>query len=222
MPSPKQASCVVKKVFDARKWWNINVDWRGAMDQFVTNGKYSIKKTYGYFFPQYPNVTWRKLILIKGLIPQHQFILWLALHNKLSTVDSLTKWNIQVSTDCVMCSSGLEETHSHLLFDCLYSKFIWSTLLMWMDYTRTIGSWNEEVRWLSSLIRQTKAKTFMLGFLFAATVCVVWIERNNRRLNQLERRPQKIVREIVLQLHIVGQKHGKWTSILGRLNSFPC
>lgn len=52
--------------------------------------------------PQRVNVEWKTLAMLKGLIPRHNFIMWLALHQRLTTVDRLGKWGIQVAIRCVL------------------------------------------------------------------------------------------------------------------------
>lgn len=55
------------------------------------NPESSIKNNYVILRPQYPPVEWKHLVQVKGLLPRHQFILWMALQRKLSTVDRLLK-----------------------------------------------------------------------------------------------------------------------------------
>lgn len=148
-------------------------------------------------------------------------MLWLALHNRLSTVYKLSKWGIQVASECILCQSDTVESHSHLFFNCSYSRYLWQTLLTWMSINRQLTDWDSEVHWLSSL-RSARATTMILGFILAAVVYHFWIERNSRGFTQVAKDSTVRVKEIVLQLHIVGQRHTKWRSILEKLNNFPC
>ncbi|KAK6779975.1 hypothetical protein RDI58_022159 [Solanum bulbocastanum] len=120
--------------------------------------------------PQHLKVTWSKLVLVQCQIPWQQFILWLGLHRKLSTVDRVQKWGIVVSTDCLLCNDQVEETPEHLFFDCPYSAFIRSFLVKWLDHTRSIGDWNQEVQWLTQRISNSRPQAGMLGFCCAAAV----------------------------------------------------
>lgn len=87
-----------------------------------------------------------------------------------------------------------------------------------MGIGRQIGDWDTEVRWLFSQISNSRPIFMVLGFLFAAAVYHIWVERNYRRFKPIERESGDRLKEIVLQLHIVGQSNAK----LEQLNRFPC
>ncbi|XP_059306304.1 uncharacterized protein LOC132057708 [Lycium ferocissimum] len=143
---------------------------RQACWLFAHGGRYSIKKTSITFEQHYARPEWKNLLLSLGTLPRHNFILWLVVQNKLTTIDRLAKWNIQVLTDCVLLKSSTMETMQHLFFDCHYSKFIWKTLLSWVGITRQIGSWAEKVKWLSHQVHNNRPRSSILGFLIAASV----------------------------------------------------
>ncbi|XP_059310254.1 uncharacterized protein LOC132061453 [Lycium ferocissimum] len=148
MPTPKQACWVVRKIFDARKWFP-NLDVATALQNCFHKGKFSIKRAYKSFMPQYPKVHWKSLVLGPHLIPRHTFITWLAVQGRLATVDRLQKWGIQVPTDCVLCQTSTVETLSHLFFIYPYSKHIWLALLNWIGEMRQPQAWEEEVKWIA-------------------------------------------------------------------------
>ncbi|XP_060200662.1 uncharacterized protein LOC132628929 [Lycium barbarum] len=203
MATPKQATWLVRKIFDARKW-RPNLD---DLDKFSVGGKFSIKQAYQASIPQYPKVQWKTLVLLKGPIPRQQFILWMAIQNRLATTDRLAHWGIQVDPICKLCTIGATENHRHLFFECSYSKFIWQTLLHWMEIQRPIGDWNTEVQWMAKRVNNKNPKWTILGFVFTATVYHVWRERNARRFQQTSRSSMDRTREIALQIHIAGQQY---------------
>lgn len=157
------------------------------------------------------------------MLPRHQFILWIAVSKRLATVDRLQKWGIQVPSACVLCDSGLEETadHDHLFVSCAYSKCLWTSLLMWLGEKRQLGTWNDEVDWMTKRTKNSKARDGILSFLFAASVYHIWQKRNARRFQSHKREIAHRIREIVLQLHIRGQQNHHWSKLLSGLNSFP-
>lgn len=75
-----------------------------------------------------------------------------------------------------------------------------------VGFHRKIGTWDGEITWLSTQVSNSRPRKAILGYLFAATVYHIWVERNNHRFNKKAQDYKMIVREIVLQLHIVGQK----------------
>ncbi|XP_060202516.1 uncharacterized protein LOC132630951 [Lycium barbarum] len=157
MSTPKQACWIVRKIFEAKSWFP-NTNAITHLNQFEVGGRFNIKKTYTAWFPQLPRPNWKNLLLSSGPLPRHHFILWLAVQNRLATVDRLAKWNIQVPMECVMCSSQAVETMQHLFFDCTYSKYIWHTILTWLGIQKQIGTWEEEVQWLSQRVKNKRPR----------------------------------------------------------------
>ncbi|XP_060216818.1 uncharacterized protein LOC132644255 [Lycium barbarum] len=183
MVIPKQSSWIVRKIIAAREWFSTGAtSVIPALQMHIKEGKYSIKTAYGMMLPQYPKVNWKSLVLVQGPIPRRQFIIWLALHQRLSTVDRLSKWGIQVQTDCVLCENA-------------------AAILQWVGLNRHIGQWHSEVEWLGKKVRSKRPWNTILGFLFAATVYQVWMERNNRRFNKQKKTSESLIRDIALQLY---------------------
>lgn len=81
-----QGASVIKKELAAREW---------SHPQLQKYNRYNIKLAYVAMMPQYPKVKWKRLVFLKGHVPRHQFNLWLALHNKLTTIDRLLKQGIR-------------------------------------------------------------------------------------------------------------------------------
>lgn len=90
METPKQACWLVRKIFDARKWYGSN-DLCTELQQLTHAGKFMIKKAYKYLLPQYPRVIWKNLNMVPCSVPKYQLILWLALQKRLSTADRMAK-----------------------------------------------------------------------------------------------------------------------------------
>lgn len=102
----------------------------------------------------------------------------------------------------VLRSEDTEETHSHLFFQCAYSKFVQGKLLNWMGYSRQIGHWDDEIAWLTHKANNRSSKGAVVGFVFATIVYHLWLERKDRRIQQISRRSYDIIKEIALQLHL--------------------
>ncbi|XP_019244491.1 PREDICTED: uncharacterized protein LOC109224365 [Nicotiana attenuata] len=219
METPKQASWVVRKIFEARKWLTTGIQ---ELELYVVQGKYTISTAYRSFIPQYPKVNWKTLYLTQGMIPRHQFILWMALHRRLATVDRLIKWGIPVPAECALCMTDEEETHDHLFFECSYSKFIWKQILRLFGIDRQVGRWQEEIEWMATKTKSRNTKWKILGNTSAAIVYHTWMERNLRRFQQTRKESRDRVREIVLHLHIKGNSYCKWRVVLDWINRYPC
>ncbi|KAK4737144.1 hypothetical protein R3W88_000841 [Solanum pinnatisectum] len=106
--------------------------------------KYSTHMMYEGLMPQYPKVHWKGITLHPSIHLSFKFIVWLAIHKKLATVDRLVKFGIQIPRECAYC--GLtDESFSHLYFDCQITKDLWRRLCVWLGYPRVIQDWETEV-----------------------------------------------------------------------------
>ncbi|XP_060211703.1 uncharacterized protein LOC132639260 [Lycium barbarum] len=171
METPKQASWIMRKTFDARKMLITGLE---DLNSHEVQEKFKISKAYRALQPTWPKVHWKKLVLLKGLVPKHQFILWLAIQRKLATVDRLKKWGIQVEKNCVLCETDVEENLDHLFFQCSYSQFIRKTLMTWIGINRQIGTWESEITWLAQRTTGRNSTCIVLGIVFAAVVDHIW------------------------------------------------
>lgn len=62
--------------------------------------------------------------MLTGIIPRYQFIFWKTIQKKASNSGHVNTMGIEVSTACVLCTDDLEETHTHLFFECSYSALV--------------------------------------------------------------------------------------------------
>ncbi|XP_019230130.1 PREDICTED: uncharacterized protein LOC109211084 [Nicotiana attenuata] len=159
--------------------------------------------------------------MINGSLPKQQFIVWMAMHRRLATVDRLMKWGIQVEQGGVLCERDLTETHEHLFFECSYSNKLWESMLTWLGYHRRTQDWEEEVNWLIKNVNNRNPKRAILGVVFAAVMYNIGMERNNRRFQQCKKTVQDRAKDIAVQIHVTGQKELKWKPLLERLNNYP-
>ncbi|KAK4713668.1 hypothetical protein R3W88_019575 [Solanum pinnatisectum] len=83
---------------------------------------------YVNLLPVHPKVIWKHLVLHPKIHPRYKFILWLAIHKRLATVERLQKFGINVPPDCAFCGQHLE-TFSHLFFECGVTRRIWRRML---------------------------------------------------------------------------------------------
>ncbi|KAL0401043.1 UNVERIFIED_CONTAM: hypothetical protein Slati_4134200 [Sesamum latifolium] len=91
-----------------------SIQWNGGSVR-LTNGV-----AYELFQPRGPKVEWFSLLLGPLKIHRNTFILWLAILDRLSTLDK--PWLYHINGTYSLCSGGHVETHQHLFFDCQYSR----------------------------------------------------------------------------------------------------
>jgi hypothetical protein len=63
----------------------------------------------------------------------HNVFLWLSLNDHLNTHNLLQCKRFNIPTvECVICSSGAEETLKHLFFECQFAQLCWTSLhIIW-------------------------------------------------------------------------------------------
>ncbi|KAL0293216.1 UNVERIFIED_CONTAM: hypothetical protein Scaly_3145600 [Sesamum calycinum] len=88
--------------------------WRHA------SGQFSVKSATELIRPPTDRVVWHGLLQGRYKIPRHNFILWLAILRKLSTLDK--HWISHGDNGCVLCAGQHVESHDHLFFNCLYTR----------------------------------------------------------------------------------------------------
>lgn len=92
------------------------VDNIGGWSAVVKRGNYSIKQMYLAMQGSSVSVGWKRLIYDCKASPRSIFILWLALHKRLATVDRLCRWGIVVSPVCALCNFADESIQHLFLF----------------------------------------------------------------------------------------------------------
>ncbi|KAK4383913.1 putative ribonuclease H protein [Sesamum angolense] len=90
---------------------NDSILWRG--------GEFTTKVVYDIFRIRGPIAGWYPLLLGPCKIPRYSFVLWLAILEKLSTMDK--PWLSHLGGVSVLCGREVE-THAHLFFRCSYSR----------------------------------------------------------------------------------------------------
>ncbi|XP_019262009.1 PREDICTED: uncharacterized protein LOC109239871 [Nicotiana attenuata] len=224
MDTPKAAAWVVRKIIKARE--DVNQMRPGqnslisTLENLVKQGKFQIHKAYVQMQPQFPKVTWKSLHLHTHIHPRFKFHLWLAIHQRLATVDRLMKFGIQAPLECVFCATNME-TFEHLYFGCPKTNKLWDRVLKSLGITRQIGSWKTELNWLSRLASRKNCKAEMTTAIFTMVVYCIWHERNSIRFNKGGYNMDEICKEIAKHIHIQGRKKTKWQIELESLNNFP-
>ncbi|KAK3212632.1 hypothetical protein Dsin_017338 [Dipteronia sinensis] len=110
------------------------------------DGIYYVALTMASLKTPHPLVPWFELVWYSHNIPRMSFILWLAIRERLSTLDRVHLYNPRVGTLCVLCSSS-PKTHAHLFFECAYSKVIWSHLKDMCGRPWNGHSWPRFIAW---------------------------------------------------------------------------
>ncbi|KAJ9536659.1 LOW QUALITY PROTEIN: hypothetical protein OSB04_un000132 [Centaurea solstitialis] len=147
--------------------------------------QFSVSEAYNSLDIHYDRLNWTKSVWFVGHIPKHAFCLWLACQFRLPTQDRLILWK-QEPPDwkCSLCGVVMD-SHQHLFFECTYSSNVWSQVKDAIGWRDAPQLWDGIMVALSG---PTPPKKFIHKIGLAATVYMVWKERN-RRLFTADRLP---------------------------------
>ncbi|KAK2653221.1 hypothetical protein Ddye_013077 [Dipteronia dyeriana] len=124
------------------------------------------------------------------------FILWMDVSDRLPTRDRIHKYDPEAVTTCVHCNSHLE-SHAHLLFECLFSRAIWTQLLNYCG-THWIGlCWNDFIAWASTHWRGNTSVIVAKKLCLGAAVYHIWRERNCCIFEGTKRTSSIVARSII-------------------------
>ncbi|KAL0293941.1 UNVERIFIED_CONTAM: hypothetical protein Sradi_6911700 [Sesamum radiatum] len=150
-----------------------SISWRSS------SGKFTVSAAVSLLQPTTPRVLWYVLIQGTFKIPRHGFILWMAILEKLSTMDK--PWVPRAENGCVLCGGLFDETHDHLFFKCSYSKRCLSILRRKIRFQWPFLEWQTGLIWASKRWRGTHLINAAFRATLAALVYHLWAERNNRK-----------------------------------------
>lgn len=163
--------------------------WRHGSDRYQNS--FSSRLTWNQIRNPSPLVSWSKAIWFKYAIPKYVFLSWIAVKDRLSTLDQMEIWSPGISTTCVLCSKSSD----HLYFSCDYASRIWFTMvsgLLGINYTTCWTTLlqmlnNDSMEWESILL---------LRLVFQSIVYHIWRERNCRRHGEPRKEAPRMTRTI--------------------------
>ncbi|CAN1261908.1 LINE-1 retrotransposable element ORF2 protein [Linum perenne] len=146
-----------------------------------------------------PIVPWYSLIWGFGSIPRNSFLSWLVVQGRLTRRDRLIKWGIPAPPDCVLCKSGLAESHSHLFFLCSYSFEICSFI-----FGRVLAVQSGDMDVLFSdfcLAANSKTpKGVVCRAIWSSVIAHIWRERCGRTHGAMPRSSSDVIRDILREI----------------------
>ncbi|KAJ6971338.1 hypothetical protein NC653_035571 [Populus alba x Populus x berolinensis] len=118
------------------------------------------------------------LLWFKGHVPRQSFILWLAIHGRLRTMDRLH--GVITDYTCVLCNLQAE-THDHLFFACKYTGSVWGAVCNKTHVYWPSIPWQPLLQWAAVHYNKKSNLDHMIArLLLSTTVYFLWHERNNR------------------------------------------
>lgn len=185
-------------------------------------GKFSISSLWDKLRNPFPRVVWYKLVWFSGHIPKCSFITWLAIQNRLSTMDRLMLFGLTRSPQCSLCQGS--ESHDHLFFNCPFSQQVWNTILSKIHVSWHSRTWAEWISFFSN-IKGKSFQTIITKLIFTVTVYQVWIERNMRKfqgksctLEVVAHKIYSMVRSRLLSFNTLPPSRADWVAHEWNLN----
>ncbi|KAL0295521.1 UNVERIFIED_CONTAM: hypothetical protein Sangu_3196000, partial [Sesamum angustifolium] len=165
-----------------RRCSNYDLYFKGVSStKLVTALPLAFGRMLGTNEPTTPRVSWSVLLHGNFKIPRHGFILWMAILEKLSTMDK--PWVPRAENGCVLCGGLFDETHDHLFFKCSYSKRCLSILRRKIRFQWPFLEWQTGLIWASKRWRGPHLINAAFRATLAALVYHLWAERNNRKFS---------------------------------------
>ena len=168
---------------------------------------FSVKEVWKGMRRNAPKVMWFKHVWFSQCIPRHAFVLWMAIKGKLKTQDRLSKWLNINDMLCPFCNS-CKDSHSHLFFECAYSRRLWERLKLVTKLGDMSYIWGEVVSGMVNKTASNKIWSIIQRLAFGAVVYFIWQERNFRIFEKSSRSDDCLFSIIVenVRLRLMGLK----------------
>lgn len=147
------------------------------MQTWQQDTKYSISNVYKLLITQVDEVNWVHGVWHRMTLPKHRVISWLGVQSRLQTKEKLLRHCISHDNTCCICGS-IDETHSHVFFECSYSKQVMIHILNWIGVTyrqRTLPQW---LMWIRRCFKGAKTRRGISITSIHVVAYHVWIVRN--------------------------------------------
>ena len=161
----------------------------------IAGSRYRAATVWGEIRNRKEKVCWHRLVWDPFVVPKHAVIAWLAILNRLPTVDRMRKWGIDKDMLCILCKQE-EESRDHLFFGCSFLKVVWKMVLSLSGLNRAVFDWQWEFTWAVQRLRGKALISKLLRIGWNAYMYHIWKERNNRIFVQKEESPEQILEHI--------------------------
>ncbi|KAL0313774.1 UNVERIFIED_CONTAM: hypothetical protein Scaly_2901600 [Sesamum calycinum] len=158
-------------------------------------GKFTLESATLLIQTPTPRVHWHGLLQGKYKIARHGFILWLAILEKLSTLDK--PWVLRNDDGCLLCDGHFSESHDHLFFQCWYSRRCLSILNSKIKFQWPFVEWKKGITWASKRWRGDHLINSALRAVLAALVYHLWAERNSRKFTATSSSAETVVTRVL-------------------------
>ena len=155
-----------------------------------------LRHMYYHMTRRQPKPAWTCFMYRNAARPKAYNIMWMMMNQKLSTVDRLTRWGLEVDKTCVLCKNA-DETIEHLFLQCQFARKLWEKVLRMLEHQGTIPMvWEQFQQWFVQNGKGKRATEQVFKTMITEGIYGLWIERNNRIFEKKSRKEESIVKEI--------------------------
>ncbi|XP_062114814.1 uncharacterized protein LOC133827513 [Humulus lupulus] len=148
---------------------------KSVLEAIVVNGKLHLGSLYNLLLTcekiDYERIIWWKLSA-----PKHRFILWQAVNSHLLTRDFLHYCGLNVTSILYPVCVQADESHTHLFFDCIFSKRIMQRVYGWLGEVIWPEKFEDWLVWLAC--RRSGWVLQIVVEALDATVYFIWLNKN--------------------------------------------
>ncbi|XP_060216727.1 uncharacterized protein LOC132644165 [Lycium barbarum] len=141
--------------------------------------KYSVTKGYIQLIREAPRRDIAELVWNRVAVPKHQFILWLAVLDRLLTRIRLQEIGLGCEENqCAMCTDGLMEIANHLFSDYVWTRGVWDSIHGWIGVIVQHRGIQEDMQIIKSK-HWNRLRKDILAAVYGAVIYYTWMARNN-------------------------------------------
>ncbi|KAL0281963.1 UNVERIFIED_CONTAM: hypothetical protein Sradi_7277300 [Sesamum radiatum] len=160
-----------------------------------SRGSFNVKSAVSLIQPPAAYKSWHILLQGKFKIARHAFMLWLAIWEKLSTMDR--PWIPSEANGCVLCGGQGMETHNHLFLQLSVFKEVLSNLHSKIRFQWPHSNWQQGITWATRRWRGKHLHNAASRAVLAAAIYHIWRERNNRMFNAISSSAEAVTRLVI-------------------------
>ena len=101
--------------------------------------------------------------------------------------------------NCSLCGVCLD-SHPHLFFECSFANEVWRGVRMEMDWNGVLNTWDAILEALNDRVLAPKGLKRKL--ILAASVYMIWRERNRRLFTDHKRPTRQLIKDICSVIHL--------------------
>lgn len=137
--------------------------------------------------PQFPY----KAIWNNEVPTKINFFIWLAAHDRIITIDKFVDWGFHHVNKCLLCGNA-EENVKHLMFECSFSRRIWSSLLPSHGINGPLPSTVLNLMQVWASLKEDDDDKEVWSLIPAAALWSIWNERNHRTFEEISKTVEQV------------------------------